>query len=76
MKEGEKFLFVMNVLLYTDFRKWNIGSISDLVKIGSDIIYKNIETNYLLITYNPILALSIYVEYMKEIIAHFNVFDA
>lgn len=57
--------------------------------IGQSIIFKNIEKNYLLITYNPVLALALYVEYMKQIIARmillvlinynfnidFNVFD-
>lgn len=41
----------------------------ELVNIGTEIIFKNIEKNYLLVTYNPILALAIYIEYMKEIIA-------
>ncbi len=27
LKEGERFLFVMNVLIYTDFRKWPITQI-------------------------------------------------
>jgi hypothetical protein len=76
MREGEKFLYIMNVLLFTDFRKWPISQISELVTIGQKIIFKNIEQNYLLVTYNPILALALYVEYMKSIIAHFNVFDA
>ncbi len=25
MREGEKFLYIMNVLLFTDFRKWPIS---------------------------------------------------
>lgn len=39
------------------------------MNIGSQIIFKNVESNYLLITYNPILALALYVEYLKEVIA-------
>jgi hypothetical protein len=69
LKDGERFLYVMNVLLYTDFRKWTLHQIKELVNIGSSIIFKNIESNYLLITYNPILALALYVEYLKEVIA-------
>ena len=42
MKKGNKFLFIMNVLLYTDYRKWSIN------QIRYNIVYKKLKKALLL----------------------------
>jgi hypothetical protein len=45
----------------------NIDDFSEILNIGKEFILKNIESNYLYVTYNPIMTLALLIEIIRLI---------
>jgi hypothetical protein len=72
---GNNILFALNLLLYANFRKWPHDLLKDFTKAASLIISNQLERNILLISYNPIMALGLTIQFLNRLKSDFNEFD-
>ena len=76
IRSGNNILYPLNLMLYCDFRKWSINDLDELVKIVNKLVMsKNLDTNIMLISTNPILMLGLMIQYLKKIKDDYNIFD-
>ncbi|CDW85372.1 UNKNOWN [Stylonychia lemnae] len=75
LQAGQKILFNLNLLLFTDFKKWDILQLKDFISMAQSFLLTNLESSYMLQAYNPILAIALLIQYIKQIKYDFNVLD-
>lgn len=75
LKTGQNILYPLNLMLFTDFRKWSFIQLREFIKVSKSIVIPNMETSFILITYNPIMSLGLMIQFLKQIRTYFNVFD-
>eukprot|EP00347_Sterkiella_histriomuscorum_P007582 403348366 len=67
LQKGQKIIFNLNLLLFSDFRKWSLTQLRDFNNAVQSFLLTNLETSYMLVTYNPIMAISLMIQYLKQI---------
>jgi hypothetical protein len=75
INDGQNILFPLNLLLYSNFRKWRNELLREFVAAAFKFTKPDLERNIMLVTHNPILTLGLMIQFLNRLKAEFNEFD-
>ena len=64
----------MNVLLFSDFTRWETVKLQSLLNMIKEMITEEHEQNRILLCYNPIMAIALGCEFLGQISDNKNIF--
>lgn len=73
-KKGAKSELLLNVLLFSDFTRWEQINLRALLEMIKEIVTEEHEQNRILLSYNPILTIALGSEYLNKISDVKNIF--
>lgn len=65
---------LLNVLLYSDFTRWETLKLKSLLNMIKEMVTEEHEQNRILLCYNPILAIALSCEFLGKISDNKNIF--
>jgi hypothetical protein len=65
--QGAKTELILNILIFTDFARWEQKTIKEFITMIKEIISSGHELNRILLCYNPILAIALSCEFLMKI---------
>jgi len=72
--KGAKSELIMNVLLFSDFTRWETTKLKALLDMLKEIITEEHEQNRILLCYNPIMAIALACEFLDQSSHNKNIF--
>lgn len=72
---GVNILFPLNLLLYANFRKWPNDLLKEFTLAAGLILSNQLERNLLLVSHNPVMTLSLLIQFLNRLKKEFNEFD-
>jgi len=74
LKRDAKSELILNVLLFSDFTRWEQINLRALLEMLEEIAIEEHEQNRILLSYNPILAIALSGEFLNKIAENKNIF--
>ena len=65
---------LLNVLLFSDFTRWDQGRLRQLLDMINEIASEEHEQNRILLSYNPIMTIALGCEFLDQISSNKNIF--
>jgi hypothetical protein len=72
--KGAKSELILNVLLFSDFTRWETVKLKSLLDMLAEMITEEHEQNRILLCYNPIMAIALGCEFLDQISSNKNIF--
>lgn len=73
-KRGSRSELLLNVMLFSDFSRWEQANLRILLDMLKEIVSEEHEQNRILLCYNPILAIALASEFLNKIGENKNIF--
>ena len=72
--KGARSELILNVLLYSDFSRWETTKLKSLLDMLSEIVVEEHEQNRILLSYNPIMLIALGCEFLDKVSIYKNIF--
>jgi hypothetical protein len=72
--KGAKSELILNVLLFSDFTRWETVKLRSLLDMIGEMVTEEHEQNRIMLCYNPIMAIALGCEFLNQISANKNIF--